>query len=591
MKAQKSLKTLLIFICACALLLTGCRTSQNTSASTQAQTYETEFAELTEEIFRNHASSDTLTLNYTLKDPASYGIEMEEVTWGEVPLSEEVLNEEKAEIKNYLDRLNQISGLEGNDAVTYDVLKYYLEKDLESYDYIYNDNTFAPLIGFPSQFPITMSEYHFDDSSDVEDYLALLKDFPDYIDQLLKFESQKSEAGYGMCRSALEQSIKDCEAFLTDTDNNVLISVFPEKLEEVSGLSEDEKNSYIEKNKETVTNSVIPAYQSIIQGLNSQINSAPENGSLSAYDNGKDYYKYLLKTSVGTDKTPEELIEMTEKKLGTALFTLGLIMNNNPDIFDQIENSNYAYTDPTEIIEHFKSTFTAEQMPEAPQAEYTLKTVPESLSDSLSPAMYFIPRIDDTKNNQIYLNITENTGNPLMPTLAHEGYPGHMYQYIYYYNTNPNPVRTVYTCSGYVEGWAAYVEGLSYNYCGFSEDIADYYSAYMSDFILNLYCRLDLGIHYEGWRIEEAGNFIKQYLNADDDIIQEIYNSIVFNPTNYLIYGIGMDEIQELRSTMEKNLDENFDIKTFHKELLDLGPAPFPIIRKYMTDAQPAETK
>lgn len=586
MKFTRTFRSIIISACSAALLFTGCSSAANTTATTanEGASAEETFDELTREIFTDYASSDSLTLNYTLKNPSAYGIELEETTWGDIPLTEEDFAEEKAQTQAWLDRLNEISGLTDDRAVTYDVVKYYLEADLESYDYIYQTSNLAPMLGFQSQLPTTMAEYHFDDVDDVEDYLTLLNSLGNYVDSLLTFENQKADAGYGMCRSALETSIEDCQSFIESPETNLLIEVFPEKLDDLN-LSEEEKNAYIEKNHDAVINSVIPAYQSIIDGLTAQLDTAPEKGNMSSYENGQEYYKYLLKSSVGTDKTPEELIELTENKLNSAIFSLALTMNANPDIFDAVENAEYSLTDPAEIIEHFKSTFTAEQMPEAPEASYTLKNVHESLSERLSPAMYFIPRIDDIANNQIYLNLRDNVDNELMPTMAHEGYPGHMYQMTYYYNTNPDPVRTVYECLGYVEGWASYVESLSYAYCGFDEDVADFYRSFNMEMALNLYCRTDLGIHYEGWDVAQTGEFLRQYLAFDDATIQEVYDAVLYNPTNYMVYGIGMDEILEMRETMEDNLDANFDIKDFHKQLLDLGPAPFPILRKYMPDA------
>lgn len=586
MKFTRTFRSIIISACSAALLFTGCSSAANTTATTanEGASAEETFDELTREIFTDYASSDSLTLNYTLKNPSAYGIELEETTWGDIPLTEEDFAEEKAQTQAWLDRLNEISGLTDDRAVTYDVVKYYLEADLESYDYIYQTSNLAPMLGFQSQLPTTMAEYHFDDVDDVEDYLTLLNSLGNYVDSLLTFENQKADAGYGMCRSALETSIEDCQSFIESPETNLLIEVFPEKLDDLN-LSEEEKNAYIEKNHDAVINSVIPAYHSIIDGLTAQLDTAPEKGNMSSYENGQEYYKYLLKSSVGTDKTPEELIELTENKLNSAIFSLALTMNANPDIFDAVENAEYSLTDPAEIIEHFKSTFTAEQMPEAPEASYTLKNVHESLSERLSPAMYFIPRIDDIANNQIYLNLRDNVDNELMPTMAHEGYPGHMYQMTYYYNTNPDPVRTVYECLGYVEGWASYVESLSYAYCGFDEDVADFYRSFNMEMALNLYCRTDLGIHYEGWDVAQTGEFLRQYLAFDDATIQEVYDAVLYNPTNYMVYGIGMDEILEMRETMEDNLDANFDIKDFHKQLLDLGPAPFPILRKYMPDA------
>lgn len=593
MKVQKSLKLFFASLCTAALLLTGCGTGKEAPASTnsQAQPPEAAFDELTQDIFRDYAGSDSLTLNYTLKDPSAYGIKMEEATWGEISVTDEALAEDKADLQVYLDRLNTITGLEGEDALDYDVLKYYLEADLESFNYIFQTNNLSPMLGFQSQFPTTMAEYHFDDKDDIEDYLTLLNSIDEYVENILAFEDRKVEAGYGMCKAAVERSIEECESFIENTENNMLIEVFPDKLASFADISEDEKNAYIEQNKDAVLNSVIPAYQKFIDGLTKQLETAPENGSLSSYENGKEYYKYLLKSSIGTDRTPEELIEMTENQLGDSLFAMAMIMNKNPEIFDQAAAAEYFLSDPAEIVEYFKSTYTAERMPEGPEINYTLKNVHESMSEHLSPAMYFLPRIDDISNNQIYLNLNENYSNELMPTLAHEGYPGHMYQYTYYLNTNPNPIRKIYQNLGYVEGWASYVENQSYAYCGFSKDLADIFRLNNSTFALNLYCRLDLGIHYEGWSFDDTMEYLKSYLELDEASLKQIYDDVLFNPTNYMVYGIGMNEIQELKDNAQDNLGKNFDIKEFHKELLDLGPAPFPIIRKYMPDAAVSETE
>ena len=584
------LKTIFLLFCCASLIFTGCSSASDTEANAEIQAVNAEFDALTREMFIDYAAMDTLTLNYTLKDPSAYGIEMDEVTWGDVPVTKEDFEDYKEDTLDYLEQLDNITGLTGERAITYDVLKYYLEADLESYDYIYFTNNFAPMLGIQSQFPITLAEYYFDDVQDVENYLILLDSLSDYFNQLIAFENEKAAAGYGMCRPALEQAIEECQSFCQTIDSNMLIEVFPSKLEHLD-LTDDEKASYIQANEDAVLNSVLPAYEQVILALTAQLENAPESGALASYEKGTDYYEFLLKTSVGTDKTPEELIALTEENLASSVMGLSLIMMNNMSIYDEVMSAQYALEDPVEILEHFKSTLTAELFPEAPDAEYTLKDVHESMSDSLSPAMYFIPRVDDITNNQIYLNLGgNNSGNELMPTMAHEGYPGHMYQMTYYYNTNPDPIRTVYECDGYAEGWASYIEGLAYDYCGFSEDVADYYRLANHKLALNLYCRLDLGIHYENWNLAETGAFLIQYLAVDDATIQEVYDAILYNPANYLIYGIGMEEIEELRDNMEENLGEDFDIKDFHKQLLDLGPAPFPIIEKYMPDAaEPAE--
>lgn len=590
MQKRKKFSHFLVTLCCISMVLCGCTSpNESTAVSSSTQHANAEFDALTRELFIEEASSDTLTLNYTLKDPSAYNIEMDTVTWGDVPISESDFATYKEQTENYLTQLNAISGISEDRMLTYDIVKYYLEMDLESYDYIYFSSNFSPLLGIQSQLPIILCEYNFDTRDDVDDYLTLLNTIEHYMAQLIEFENEKADAGYGMCRSAIEESIADCRSFCESVDNNMLIEVFPSKLEALD-LTEEQKDAYIASNTDAVLNHVLPTYEMIISALTLQLDTAPENGALASYENGQDYYTYLLKASVGTDKTPEELIEMTEENLKSYITKISLLYLKNEYIFDDLENEDFSMTDPEAIIEHFKETLVTEQFPDAPDANYTLKTVHESMSDSLSPAMYFIPRIDDAENNQIYLNIGgNNSSNELMPTLAHEGYPGHMYQTTYFYATNPNPIRTVLSNNGYVEGWASYIEGLSYDYCGFSDDVADLLRIANHDLTLNLYCRADLGIHYENWDVDDTAEFLTQYLDLDTQTIEEIYEAILYNPTNYLIYGIGMEEIKDLRDTMANNLGSDFNIKDFHKQLLDIGPAPFAIIEKYMPDAAKPE--
>ncbi len=596
---------LLALVSASAIALCSCGSTGNTDLKNGAAMSETAAKDMSQaeafdammlEFFQDSMSGNTLNTNFTVKYPENYGIKPEEATWGSVPLTEEDFAETRQEIQNYLDELHAIGRPEGSRAITYDIFEYEMTCSLEYYDnqYYYMENTLEPSYGLHGQIPTTMAEYHFDDVQDVEDYLTLLETFDEYVTDLMTFEADKASAGYGMCKSALEQSISECETYMKDTDTNLLIEVFPDKIAQVEGLTEEEIKTYTKRNEDAVKNDVMKAYQLMIDEMQSQLPDAPEDGAVCSYKNGQDYYRYQLKSSIGTDKTPEELIELTEEKMDSDVFTLAIIMQMNPDIFDLLETSDYPYTDPVEIIEHFKKTMTAELMPPCPEASYTLKEVHPSLRDTLSPAMYYIPRIDDTANNTIYTNIGGGgTANELMPTLAHEGYPGHMYQYVYYYNTRPNPVRSLFSYNGYVEGWAAYVENMSYDYCDFPKDVAQFQIAY-NDFILNLYCRLDLGVHYEGWDKKETSDFVTQYLALDKAGVDELYEDTLFNPINSMAYGIGMDEINLLKEDMEALYDteaetgenakttDSFDIVEFHKQFLDIGPAPFPLVRQYM---------
>ena len=61
-----------------------------------------------------------------------------------------------------------------------------------------------------------------------------------------------------------------------------------------------------------------------------------------------------------------------------------------------------------------------------------------------------------------------------------------------------------------------------------------------------------------------------------------IYQYIVETPANYLKYYWGYLNFLDLRSRQQKKLGENFQLRDFHKKVLETGPVPFPVLEKYM---------
>ena len=136
--------------------------------------------------------------------------------------------------------------------------------------------------------------------------------------------------------------------------------------------------------------------------------------------------------------------------------------------------------------------------PEIPKTSLRIKYVPEEMQEHLSPAFYMIPAIDYTEENVIYVNQTQMRDDlALFTTLAHEGYPGHLYQTIFFESTNPDPIRSILNFGGYVEGWATYAEMCSYYLMPLSKTQAAILQK-NSSVILALYALADMGIHYEG---------------------------------------------------------------------------------------------
>ena len=190
-----------------------------------------------------------------------------------------------------------------------------------------------------------------------------------------------------------------------------------------------------------------------------------------------------------------------------------------------------------------------------------------------------IPPIDNTTENVIYVNQSQVRNElSLYTTLAHEGYPGHLYQTVYFANQNPSPIRSILNYGGYVEGWAVYAEMMSYYFSPLSKQQAALLQK-NSSIMLGLYSLVDMGIHYDGWSYSQVSQFLSKYGIADQDTVREIYYLILGDPGNYLKYYIGYLEFLEIKKEAMAAAGDSFSQREFHEAVLNVGPAPFDIVK------------
>lgn len=540
-----------------------------------------DFDKFLDEMFKTEVQRDTLTLNYSLAHPENYGITEPEVTLGHY--SVDYLKEMLVSSENYLARLDEFNynSLSNSQKLTYDILKEDLSLEKEAGDLILYNEILGPTTGIQAQLPVLLAEYNFYEKDDIETYLALLPKIQDYFNEIIEFEKEKSAAGLFMSNEVADSIIEQCESFITDKENNYLIDVFNDKVKNYKGLSKSELTTYIETNEKAIKDYVIPAYENLIFALTELKGTGTNDGGLCNYEHGKEFYEYLMKVNTGSSKSMEELKKMLDDSISGNMLKLTSLMMKDPTLADTIISLHYPLTDPSEIIEFLKTKI-EQDFPATPAVSYSIKYVHESLQEHLSPAMYLIPPIDNYKDNVIYINNNpEYDLSQIFTTIAHEGYPGHLYQSVYFRDLKPAPIRSLLNFGGYVEGWATYVEYYSYYLAGFDKNIAEFLEASMAA-NMALYCRLDMGIHYEGWSLADTAKYLKSFGIEDKVTVRLLYQTMIEEPALYPQYGIGYLEFMELRETAEKTLGDKFTLKEFHEFLLDLGPAQFDIISHHL---------
>lgn len=548
-----------------------------------------EFQQLSDELLKESLTSDALSTHFYLKNPETFGITLDEYTFGRI--NSEEISQSVDDSLEYIKKLEAIdeATLSEEEKLTKEILIDSLQLSTKLNQYPLLQEPVNPLNGQQAMLPILMNEYTFYTPEDVEHYLTLLEDTEPFFESILEFEQAKAKNGTFMVESVLDQVLDQCENFAGEPEDNLMVTTFESKLEqELPDLDEKTKKDYIDRNKTAVTNHVIPAYEALYDGLSKLRSECSTSGPLCSYEGGSDYYEALVQANTGTEMSAKEIAALLEEKMQEELMQLSLVASLDSNFINAYLNGEIIEPKdtPEAMLKNLEQRI-HDEFPEAADVSYTVKYVDEALRAYLSPAFYITPPIDDFKNNKIYINSdaskTDDIVN-LFTTLAHEGYPGHLYQVTYYRNTNPDDVRFVTDYSGYTEGWATYVEMLSYEwaYEKWGSNAIDFMRANQ---LLSLYLsgRVDIGIHSEGWTKAD----LKQYLGDngfinDDEYVDFLYNIILQSPANYLSYAVGNIMFETLREKAEDALDDKFDAQKFHQFILDIGPAPFDTIEKYM---------
>lgn len=567
-------KIFLILPCCLLVILISFLSGNAFWSSLHAESSDRQFRTFTRSLFQTEVSANTISLHYTLRSPSDYGIADIPATYGSLS-SDPVAA--KASVRNVLSSLQEFDPdtLSSENALTFKILDTYLKNASTGTDYLLYQEPLGPVSGIHTQLPVLLSEYSFYDTQDVETYLALLKETPSYFDSVIRFEQKKAASGLFMPDYQADSVLDTCQSFIDMGKENYLVSTFNERIASLDLLPENKKDSFQKENMKLVTEEIYPAYQNLITAIKSLKGKGMNEQGLSHFPYGKKYYEYLVRQTTGCNESISRLRLMTRAQILEDLSAMQKVLFPADAALTQA--SVLEQTSPDSMLDDLRSKIT-DTFPEIPDVDFQVKYVPESMQDYLSPAFYMIPAIDNLTENVIYINNGQTaSGLNLYTTLAHEGYPGHLYQTVYFSASEPDPIRSILDFGGYVEGWATYAEMMSYYLAPLPKTEASLLQKNNS-VILGLYALADMGIHYDGWSVTDTVRFFSDYGINDPNAVQSVYKLIIGSPANYLKYYIGYLKFYELKKEMADALGNQFSQKEFHRAVLDVGPAPFKIV-------------
>lgn len=540
------------------------------------------FSEFCTTLFREEMKSNTMNLHFTLKDPKAAGIDSYEITLGS--LSGDSPHNQARQLKKLSEELKKYShrSLKGKDRLTCRLLSDYISRQQNLAAYPYYDEPLTPSGGVTSQLPVLLAEYTFRNTRDIKDYLGLLSQMDTYFLGILDYEQKKADAGLFMSDEACLKVIEGCEVFTEHPDDNFLIDTFSNRLNAMDGLTDTQKNAYLKQHSKVLSDHVIPAYSQMIKGLTMLLGRGHNNWGLCNFPEGKAYYEAVVSADTGCDDSVEDLFSQIAKARREDLTFCQNLLEKNPKLASQSPKPDAALKEENAMLSRLQKEILTD-FPAPPQTDVEICHVDPALSEYLAPAFYITAPIDDISHNRIYINDAKNdTDIYYFTTLAHEGYPGHLYQTICTSSYGAPEVLSLLNYPGYTEGWATYTEMQSFYYAGLDQDLASLLQHNQAA-TLSLYATADIGIHYFGWEKEKNAAFWSEYGVDDTATVKRITDLILEEPGNYLKYYVGYLKFRQMREQLALE-NKSFSVSAFHEAILRTGPSPFSVLEETVRD-------
>lgn len=540
------------------------------------------FSEFCTTLFREEMKSNTMNLHFTLKDPKAAGIDSYEITLGS--LSGDSPHNQARQLKKLSEELKKYShrSLKGKDRLTCRLLSDYISRQQNLAAYPYYDEPLTPSGGVTSQLPVLLAEYPFGNTRDIEDYLGLLSQMDTYFLGILDYEQKKADAGLFMSDEACLKVIEGCEVFTEHPDDNFLIDTFSNRLNAMDGLTDTQKNAYLKQHSKVLSDHVLPAYSQMIKGLTMLLGRGHNNWGLCNFPEGKAYYEAVVSADTGCDDSVEDLFSQIAKARREDLTFCQNLLEKNPKLASQSPKPDAALKEENAMLSRLQKEILTD-FPAPPQTEVEICHVDPALSEYLAPAFYITAPIDDISHNRIYINDAKNdTDIYYFTTLAHEGYPGHLYQTICTSSYGAPEVLSLLNYPGYTEGWATYTEMQAFYYAGLDPDLASLLQHNQAA-TLSLYATADIGIHYFGWEKEKNAAFWREYGVDNTATVKRITDLILEEPGNYLKYYVGYLKFRQMREQLALE-NKSFSVSAFHEAILRTGPSPFSVLEETVRD-------
>ena len=497
--------------------------------------------------------------------------------------------------------------LDANDKMSKDVMLSLLDIVVEGQRFRFHNYPVNQLFGVQNGFPSFMESTHqVNNMGDAEDYISRLSKVGVKFDQVL--EGLKHREGLGILppQFVITKVLEEMNGFVTTpAEENILFVALAKKMEEAK-LTENNQNEIAQQAKNTIEQTVYPAYQKLIDYFVNLDNKVSENHGVWNLPDGDAFYALALKFFTTTDYSPDYIhnfglqeVDRIQSEIINILAAEGwdISAGFTASIENMSINPKFYYSDSAEgreqILDDYKTMLVdiEKQMPshfyDIPEAKIDVQRIPEFKEKTSPGAYYQSPAMDGSRPGIFYANLHDIKATPRysMKTLAyHEGTPGHHYQLSIQQELEDMPFfRKMVPFTAYAEGWALYAEQVAYE-MGMLPDPYDNIGRLQAELFRAVRLVVDTGIHAQRWSREKAIDYMLDNTGmTESDVIAEIERYFVL-PGQATAYKVGMTKILELREKAKQTLGDRYDVRDFHQAVLNNGSVPLNILEQLVDE-------
>lgn len=570
-------------------IIVGCGEDSSPSAEnyylTQLKNYEVreknstlddnaEFDAYLDTIFDELVSDNYLYMHFNVADYKAMGIEKPEVGFGHIVygVDQEEFNKTEKQLEELL--AFDYDKLSLRQQYDYDLLHYSLLETLCGLEYSKYNLIFSSSSQFSDGIITNLMEFAIYDEESEEDFLVVLKDVPNYINEAIEYSKQQSNDGLYHSDDMLDEEISYIDTLISSNGKSIYehykeYDIYPEV-------------------KEIVENEVIPAFVTLKDYLKTLYGKTTSDKlTLCKIDEGYAEYTYLINSSSNRDITDiyNDLVEL----YFDWIYNFIGIYQDDENVLNKygeyIQANKVLNLSSEDMLEYLRNN-SSERYEYLEDANYVVSSLDTLGNTTLG--YYVSPPIDNLNQNVIRVNAKIDSDYydqmSVFEVMAHEGFPGHLYQNIYFQQTNPHKVRVTQSFVGYTEGYAdlAAYDALE------MLDIPNEYKgiARIDSITFNshiLYSIIDLGVNYFGWNVKTLAKKLDN-LMLDSSMAQDLYDTVVAMPGVFVRYGVGFVNHINLRKKAMDELGDKFDFVAYDRAIIENGPLPFAILEGAVED-------